>query len=1095
MQRVRLPSLAPALLFVVAATAEGQITGANLTGRITDPSGAAVDAAWVELKATGSDVVVLTTSDDRGAFAYAVLAAGRYALTVRQHGFRTHAIDVIELEPGRTTVVHVVLDLGDYAEVVRVEGGSSTWVATPGVRTVDLAEVSNLPANGRNYLAQLLALPSSVTTNPRTFTGGERMTNGGRPNLNGSRREASSFLLDGVDISQHTDNLVSYHPSPDALEEVTVTTGAASAEWGNYLGGVIQTRLRSGRDVWTGSAFGFVRDERLNASNWARKWQPPDPLNPGTKTPLDHTTVGGTVGGAVLPRRLFVFADYQRVRREAGPIRGLVTFITPAMRRGDFSALLQQPQPQQLFDPATARPDPDRPGSTIRDPFPGNQIPLDRIDAVAAALFDHPLYPSPDLPGLSGNTRSHSSSELGIDQGDVRVDIRPAASSVVTGRYSTSTQRQSTESAPIIIGSSRARSPFQSGGVTWLWQPASTVANELIAGVSSIRLRDSTDADGDPLGPLGEALGVQGVNRARPGLPLLSLSGAATGLGNPGVVSSFDASTWQVSDTLTWTRGRHALKAGVQVYRYLQDVYFSGNSGQLGLFEFNGQYTRDLANPRSLGSPMADFFLGHPSRIARGDIAETWQHRSTLLAGFVQVEWRPSASLTAGLGLRYEYRTPLVEARDRQVNYNPATGAAEFAGRDGHSRALYTPFRSDWQPRLSMTWAPGRGRALLRAAYGATSHQEGTGTNLRLPLNPPYFNELELVYGNPALPSPSPGAGFDGVREKDAMTGAVLRAIDPHFRPARAHHWNLAAEHNLPFGVVGSVGYAGQVGHHLVVPLNANQPLVPGGPRPLDGVLPQIGAVILTTSIGRQRYDALQASVRRRHSNGWSLIGSYTWSHAFSDSRGFFSESGQSAEPATFWPNPRDQAAEWGPSAFDVRHTFTGGTLVDLPWGRGRRWGSAMPPWLDAIAGGWSASTLWRLYSGFAITVLAPDQSGTRARSGRPDRTWSGEGAREVGPGRLWFDTSAFVLPRSGSFGNAGTGIVRGPGLRVFDLALSKAIRTGGRSRLELRVEAFNLFNTPVFDAPDRQITSATFGQVRGSQLEREVQVGAKWVF
>ena len=1034
----------------------------------------------------------LTQAD--GSFTFTQLAPGPHILTIRQAGFRTHVLGGLIIEPGRTTIVDVVLELGDYTEVVRVDGAESR-TTTPGIRSLGSVETSAIPANGRNYLTLLLALPSAVATNPSTFTSGERMRNGGRPNLNGSRREASSFLLDGLDINQHTDNLVGYQPSPDALEEVSVTTGAASAEWGNYLGGVIQTRLRSGTDVWSGSAFGFYRDERLNASNWARNWLPQDPLNPGTRTPLTHVTLGGTAGGAVVPRRMFVFGDYQRMRRHSGPTRHLVGLVTADMRRGDFSALLRQPQPQQLFDPATARPDPARPGVVLRDPFPANQIPLDRIDPVAAAIFNHPLYPVPPLPGLSANTWWLATSETDTDQGDVRLDAQFNAGSRLTGRYSASAYSLSTVNVPLVIGGTRTNSPFRSGGVTWSWQPAPTVANELLSGMTFVGLRNSSDADGEAVGPMGEAVGVPGVNRVRDGLPLFGFGGASGGIGNQGVVSLFDATTFQLADTVTWTRGRNVIKAGFQMYSYWQDVYFSGNTGQLGLFEFNGQYTRDLNDPRSLGSPIADFFLGHPARIARGDIAEAWQHRTTLLAGFAQVDWRVSPSLTASLGLRYEYRTPLVERRDRQVNYDIATGVARFAGRDGNSRALYAPFAADWQPRVSLTWAPRLASVLLRASYGATSHQEGTGTNLRLPLNPPFFNELELVYADAAIPSPSPSAGFDAARAKDAMAGAVLRAIAPDFRPARAHHWNIAVERHLPAGVVGSVGYAAQVGSHLVVPVNANQPAAPGAPRPLDHVLPQIGSVILTTSVGRQRYDALQASVRRRYSRGWSLIGSYTWGHAFSDSRGFFSEGGQSAEPATFWPDPRDQAAEWGPSAFDVRHTFTGGMLADLPIGRDRRWGRGMPAWADALAGGWSASAMWRLYSGFAITVLAPDQSGTQARSGRPDRVGSGDGARQVGPNVTWFDTSAFVLPQRGTFGNAGTGIVRGPGLLVIDLALSKAIRTGGRSRLELRVEAFNLFNTPVFEAPDRQITSATFGQVRGAQLEREVQVGVELLF
>jgi hypothetical protein len=166
---------------------------------------------------------------------------------------------------------------------------------------------------------------------------------------------------------------VSYLPSTDALDAVTVTSGAASAEWGNYLGGVIATRLRSGTNDWHGSAFGFVRDEALNATNWAAKWQPEDPLNPSRKAPLSHWTAGSTVGGPLARNRVFVFADYQAMRRDQGPMNGLTTVATDAMRAGDFSYLLAGPSPQQLYDPLTTRADPVIPGRFIRDPFPGPQ--------------------------------------------------------------------------------------------------------------------------------------------------------------------------------------------------------------------------------------------------------------------------------------------------------------------------------------------------------------------------------------------------------------------------------------------------------------------------------------------------------------------------------------------------------------------------------------------------------------------------------------------------------------------------------------------------------------------------------------------------
>lgn len=1062
-------------------------------------SGATVSDAIVTVLQETTNLTWTTVSGSTGRYAVAALPPGTFRVEVRRQGFKTALIQGVRVDAGQVAAIDVHLALGELSETIHVaampvtETGKSVSALAMVFESVDTAR---LPANGGNYLTVMLLAPGVTATNPQSFTVGQRMTSGGRPYVNGNRKETNSYLLDGVDINQSTDNVVAYLPSPDALESVVLTTATASAEWGNYLGGIVAARLKSGTNMWHGSAFGFVRDEALNATNWARNWQPLDPLNPFRKTPMNHWTAGGTLGGPVVRNRLFAFGDYQRVRRETGPTSGLQTVATEAMRQGNFAFLLRGSNPQQLFDPFTTRPDPTVPGRFLRDPFPGNLIPRERFNPVAAALFAHPLYPLPDFPGDVGNAATRSTSALEIDQGDFKLDGRVSDSHTLTARLTLSEQRTRTDVEPVILPGSATYSPMRSLGGRWATHGASKWANEASVGFTIVDLHITSDADGSSIGSLGQALGIAGVNDRRPGLPSLGLGGVS-GVGNPGVVQDADVSTLQVQNTVTWIHLRHTFKAGGLVLRSLQESYFSGNTGQMGIIEFNGQYTRDLTDPRSTGFGLADFILGYPSRAARGDIAERWQHETTLFAGFVQSDWRARADLTLNLGLRYEYRTPLVERHDRQVTYDLRTGAPRFAGREGNSRALYEPYANDWQPRIGIAWQPRQatGGVVLRGAFGISGFQEGTGTNLRLPLNPPFFNEMDLTNRDPAVLGVSIDRGFEGIRERDPLTGSVLRVIDPNYRPARSEQWHVTLEWPLASRALLSTGYVGQRGQHLAVPVNANQASEPGGDRPLDPYLPQIGNVVLTASIGKQQYDALQTVLRKPHGQGWSLIASHTWGHAFSDSRGYYSDSGQSAEPATFWPNPRDQAAEWGSSAFDARHHVSVGWTLDLPWGRERRWASTMPSWLDAIAGGWSVDGLWRAHSGFAITVLAPDQSRTGARSGRPDRIGSGEGTHQVGPGVTWFDTTAFTLPALGTFGNAGTGIVRGPGLNVVDLAVSKQVRLPRRSRLEFRVEAYNAFNTPVFDAPDRNLTSSTFGQVRSSQLEREVQLGARWVF
>ena len=1076
-----------------------QTTSGQIAGIINDTTGAAIASVDVDAVESASGRAWHVTSDAVGAYSFPALPAGMYQITARRTGMKTFTASRVELEINQIVRLDIVLDVGPLservdviAEPVRLQT-ESTVVAT----TISAREAAALPIDGRNFIALTLLSPGAISVSPAGLNTGQRTASGGRPYINGNRKEANNFELDGVDANQTTDNLLAYQPSLDAIQELRIVTNNAPAEFGNYQGGIINATLKSGTNQSRGTLFEFLRRDALNAAGWAANWQPLDPLNPRRKAPMRHDVFGGTIGGPLIRNRAFFFADYQGTRRRDGKATSLVTLIPAPMRRGDFSALLTGPNPQQLYDPLTTRVDQEHPGVPLRDPFPGNQIPLDRINPVASALFNSSFYPTPSLAGLTQNEFNVTANTLTNDQYDVKIDAKTGARTDLSLRYAHGTQTTAaTNSLPILLGSG-THSPFRAAAVQWTTQLSSSLFNEARFGLSRIVLLQDNGIDDGDLGALGDSIGIRGANRRGPGLPGLIFSAAASGIGSQKIVQDFTTNTLQYQDNLLWHHGHHTTKTGVLALRYQQDVYFSGNNGQLGLIEFNGQYTRDLNDPRSLGSPVADFLLGFPDKMVRGDYAETWQQRNTLWAGYAQDDWRLAPNVTANFGVRYEYRTPLVEVRNRQVNFDVATGRALYAGRDGVGRALYNAYKGDWQPRLGIAWTPARWRQRLvvRGAYSVSSYQEGTGTNLRLTLNPPFFNEFELINSNPAVVGPSVGTGFDALREKDPLVGTILRAWDPNLQPGRSQQWNVTIERQLAHEVAFTGGYVAQRGAHLVVPLNADQRPAPGAPRPLDAIYPQIAGVTLTTSIGHQQYDALQMNVRKRFANGWEFLSAYAWSRGMGDGRGFFSEGGQTAEPASFWPDPRNQNAEWGPLPFDARHTLTSAAIIDLPFGRGRRWLNNVPQWVDAVAGGWTMAAIWKAHTGFPITITAPDQSQTGARSGRPDQISVAEGPHEVGLGHLWFDTSAFVLPKLGTFGNAGVGVVRGPGLNVFDASVTKRVSRIGRAAIEVRADAFNVFNTPVFNAPDRSVTSSTFGQVLSSQLAREVQLSARLSF
>jgi len=1081
------------------APASAQSNNARIAGVIRDETTAVIGDVDVDALETASGRSWTSTTNTAGAYELPAIAAGTYRVTARRAGFKTAQTPAFTVNVGQTVRLDITLQLGSFDDHVEVSAAASIvqTAASDVSFAVTSREASRLPSNGQNYMWLTLLAPGAVTPNPGGWATGQRTTSGGRPYINGNRKEANNFQLDGVDANQTTDNLVAYQPSLEAIEQIHIVTNNALAEMGNYQGGLINVTLKSGTNSAHGLLFEFVRDDALNAASWSAGPRRIDPLNPHIKPPFRDQVFGGAGGGPVVRNRIFFFADYQATRIRNGRTVSLVTVLPNAMRRGDFSALLAGPNPQQLYDPLTTRPDPLHPGQFVRDPFPNNRIPRSRINPVASALFASPFYPAPDTDSAAGNLFNVTESFLDNDQADVKIDAKPQARDALTARYSHGRQRTTVEnSLPILLANGTA-SPFRGALVEWTRQGHGSVYNQARFGFTRTVLTLDGGIDAGGIGALGDAIGIAGVNRRAAGLPGLSFGGAITAVGSSKVVQEFATNTFQYQDSVAWRHGRHAMKAGGQALRYDQNVYFSGNNGQLGLFEFSGQYTRDIADPRSIGSPVADFMLGYPTRMARGDFAEPWTQRTTLWSAFVQDDWRASTNLTANLGLRYEYRTPLVEAHDRQANVDLATGRLIVAGRDGNGRALYSPVKWGFQPRVGLAWTPARAeqRLVIRGAYGISRFQEGTGTNLRLTMNPPFFNEFETINRNPASLGASIDSGFDALREKDPLVGTVLRAWDPQMMPARSQQWNVTVERAIDRSTSVAVAYIGQRAIHLVVPVNADQPRHAGDSRPLDSIYPQIGSVVLTAANADQQYNGLQTSARKRWSNGWEIIAAYTWSSAMSHGRGFFSEGGQTAEPASFWPNPYDRDAEWGPVPFDVRHNLTAAGISELPFGRTRRWLSTESPWIEGLVGGWSIAAVWRAHTGFPITILAPDQSGTGARSGRPDQIGSADGPHNIGPGQLWFNTSAFVLPKSRTFGNAPVGSVRGPGLNVIDASIAKRIAIAGRSGIDLRVEAFNVVNRPQFNAPDRSLTSATFGQVLSAQLSREIQLAAKFTF
>ena len=597
----------------------------------------------------------------------------------------------------------------------------------------------------------------------------------------------------------------------------------------------------------------------------------------------------------------------------------------------------------------------------------------------------------------------------------------------------------------------------------------------------------------------------------------LSSIGFGNGLTAPGTIGTDSdtlAKTYQINEKLTWLKGRHTLKFGGQWLYYDQQRFYAGNNGVLGSFTFNGAFS---------GAPFSDFLFGLVSGKGRGggDPNDPWTHLQQRIGLFVQDDFKVTPDLTVNLGLRWAYTSPLVEKDNRQSNFDAAppfgngTGVQTFAT-DGstYDRALYHPYYNGWEPRLGVAWSA-TDRLVLRGGYGISQFMEGTGANLRLPLNPPFFYESNANYDK-TTGAGSLSAGFADLPPGTTPTGNV-RAYDPNLRPQFTHQWNAFVEYRLTSSMSAEAGYVGHRANHLVAPVEGNQALPGVGDpttwasktvrRPLYPYQPLITTIAETASPAHSKYDSLQASVRQREWHGLEFLASYTFGRVWSNNRGFYGAgTAFVAQEGAYWANTYDPEADYGPAFHDIRHNFIFSANYELPWGKGRKWGSDWSGLTNAILGGWKLGGIFQARTGFPVTVIDGRNRSLQGERGneRPNCVGDWKPSNQTitadssAPAdSRWLDINGFAMADLGTFGNCPVGVGRAPGYSNVDLVLAKRFDVGGPRYLEFRVEAFNALNHPQFGPPARDISNAnTFGLITGTVgSPRVIELALKFYF
>jgi hypothetical protein len=1076
-------------LVLLPSLAWAQAGTATITGLIVDETGGALPGVTVTATNQATNVAYTAVTNDAGNYTITAVLIGTYVVKAELTGFRTTTFPPVALEARQVARLDFKMAVGEIAETVEVTGVSpilQTETVTVG-EVISGNTVQSLPLNGRNTGQLTLLLPGTMTYNPKGFTNIGSI-NMNRPFVNGNREQTNNFTVDGLDVNETVDNRVAYQPIPDALAEISVETNNYQADTGNVGGAVVASVIKSGSNTFSGNAFEFYRNSDMDANTWENN------RSGAPKQQRTQNIYGGTIGGPISKGKLFFFGDYQRAQQDA-PGSGLATVAPEAWRRGDLSSFAAA-----IKDPRTGL------------PFPGNQIPVERFGPIARALFaDTANYPLPNRGGFTNNYVGDVLFKIRANQGDARVDWNLSNNDKIFVRYSFATyfDQRDQQAFPLILATKNDQ-PFWNVGGAWNRILGSNKFNELLVGYSHTQVVSET-YDWAGVGNANATYSIAG------GQPIAGLSciggnvGCTSGLsgistfGAGAADSETVAGTFQIQDKFTWLVGRHTMKFGGQWLYYDQQRFYAGNNGLLGYLTYTGAFT---------GNAFADFLLDQSAGKGRGggNPDDPWTHLQNRISLFAQDDFKVTPNLTLNLGLRWAYTSPLVEQDNRQTNFNLTTGEQIFA-QDGSifDRALYNPYYNGWEPRIGAAWKFAE-RWVARGGYGISQFMEGTGANLRLPMNPPFMYESAVTY-DLTTGSGSGAAGFSDVVPGTRPSGNV-RAYDFDLRPQFAQQYNAFVEYQLTPYMSAQIGYVGHNADNLVVPREGNQALPGTGDpstwpsktvrRPLYPYQPLITTVAQTASLGASRYNALQASVRQRMFHGLEYLVSYTYGKTRTNSRGFYGIFGGTgpqgvtgATESAYWQNTYDPDADWGPAFHDVRHNFVVSGSWDLPFGKDRKYGANWSGLTNALLGEWGLSGIFQARSGLPITVFDTSNRSLQNERGADRPNCVGDWKPAEQDLSHWLDINAFQRVPLGTFGNCPVGVARAPGYTNVDMALAKNFRFTGRQYFQFRVEAFNIFNIPSFGPPARDINSPnTFGQITSTvSSPRVIELVFKYYF
>lgn len=1052
-----------------ALVAQINATG-TLSGQVTDTSGGAIVNAKVTVveQEKGTSTSVTTGTD--GYYIVPLLGPGTYTLEVTPPGLglgiAKRANLVLEIQ--QTMRQDFQLGPAGVVEQVNVIGG------TPLLNT-DSAEIGNviprhsmqqLPVDRQNFSRLALLVPG---TNPGPVGGIRTQGNGNETQragaeiiADGSRGSFNSFMIDGIDDRDQSVGTVKVFPNMESIEEFQVQVGNYSSEFASG-GAVVNVLTRSGSNDIHGSAFEFLRNSALDSRQFF-----------DTKKPqFQQNQFGASFGGPIRKNSTFFFVDYQGLRIHTSAT-SILTEPSTTMRSGDFSAY-----PSIIYDPATYNA-----STNTRTAFAGNIIPSSRIDPIAQNILA--IIPSPNLTGVRNNLRINPLQVLSQDQYDFRVDQTITDKGSLFARYTYGKADITFPSTPVIQngalnplafaqGSATSGSlklnhaPSQQATIQEVHRFTPFTSNQIALGYTRFDLRVSSLEDGMNIA---SRLGLIGANTGPNASAMTSLiiSGEA-GYNASSLPEVIPQNTWQISDTVSLTRGPHAIRLGASAIQNRFGFFQLANPS--GLLSFTGTYTTNPQTPTGTGAGFADFLLGLPVSSGKSTFPQGSPYaRYSEYGAFLQDQWRVSNRLSLTLGLRYDLFTPVSEHANRLSDFLFNNGTLALASQNGYSNSIIKIQKHDFSPRVGFAYRFAD-KNVIRGAYGLYYfNEQGIGGSARLFINYPYARQFTVTC-SATSPCLSTSTGIPQTLSANNLPTAVYQPI-ANLTP-NLQQWNLTVERELAPSLIFRIGYVGSRGNHLNLNIDENVATPGPGAVAARRPYPAYAAISSWEPRGPSSYNGLQVAAVKRYSNDLSFLASYTWSKSLDEGAGGNSSTGESRINIQ---NPRNISADYGLSNFDYRQRLSLSPIYGLPFGHGRRFVNNANRFTNALVGNWQLTSIFTAQSGGPFSVSLSNPTANTGTFTRPNRICDGNLPKAQQSIHRWYNTSCFVNPPIYTFGNTGRNVLTGPGLFTWDFGLAKDFHVTEQLGMQFRADSFNVTNHPDFGLPNSSIGSAAAGTI-----------------